>query len=430
MLRTGGAAGLGLWAASNGLPAFAQEAAPELDLPQGAAGKLTVIHRTEYFEAAQNLFRDTVTKFADRQQCRARHLDHQPRIVRRLPGQDVGRGARPAIRPTSPIPATSPYRRCTCWACSKTSTTWSRKPSAKYGNVMRGINAEKIGKIDGKLDGRSPSSPTPPAPSSAATSWRKRASIRQTLDTWEKRREAALAISDPDNEFWGWGVTVNQSGDGWGMASGILNAFGGHFTDATGTKVEFDSPETVAAYRVRPRDLRPQRQVCRHAAAGRRKLGRHLQQRGLSRRQHRLYAQRLLGLCGGQARQQPGVPEHHPAAPAQCQQRRQPRRRCGRRLADDLQGRAQCRTRQEAGARPARSGQLHPDVGGCRRAVHAGLREPVDGRTDRSRSRTTRSSRIRSALPSRSSARPGRPSRPPRSTPSAPRACWNSRWAM
>ena len=65
VLRTGGAAGLGLWAASNGLPVFAQDApAPELDLPQGAAGKLTVIHRTEYFEAAQNLFRDTVTKFA------------------------------------------------------------------------------------------------------------------------------------------------------------------------------------------------------------------------------------------------------------------------------------------------------------------------------------------------------------------------------
>ena len=46
ILRGSGAAGLGLWAASNGLPAFAQEAAPELDLPQGAAGKLTVIHRT------------------------------------------------------------------------------------------------------------------------------------------------------------------------------------------------------------------------------------------------------------------------------------------------------------------------------------------------------------------------------------------------
>ena len=64
VLRTGGAAGLGVWAASHGLPAFAQDAAPEMELPQGAAGKLTVIHRTEYFEAAQTLFRQTVEQFA------------------------------------------------------------------------------------------------------------------------------------------------------------------------------------------------------------------------------------------------------------------------------------------------------------------------------------------------------------------------------
>jgi multiple sugar transport system substrate-binding protein len=63
VLKTGGAAGLGLWAASHGLPVLAQDQ-PEADLPTGAAGKLTVIHRTEYFEAAQNLFRDAVTKFA------------------------------------------------------------------------------------------------------------------------------------------------------------------------------------------------------------------------------------------------------------------------------------------------------------------------------------------------------------------------------
>ena len=45
ILRGGSAAGLGLLVGSRGLPAFAQEAAPELDLPTGAAGKLTVSHR-------------------------------------------------------------------------------------------------------------------------------------------------------------------------------------------------------------------------------------------------------------------------------------------------------------------------------------------------------------------------------------------------
>jgi multiple sugar transport system substrate-binding protein len=31
-----------------------------LPIPQGAAGKLTVIHKTEYFEAVQKLFREDV----------------------------------------------------------------------------------------------------------------------------------------------------------------------------------------------------------------------------------------------------------------------------------------------------------------------------------------------------------------------------------
>src|SRR6185312_8086390 len=49
-----------------GLPALAQDAkpAPDAPLPVGGSGKLTVIHRTEYFEAAQTAFRDTVTEFA------------------------------------------------------------------------------------------------------------------------------------------------------------------------------------------------------------------------------------------------------------------------------------------------------------------------------------------------------------------------------
>jgi multiple sugar transport system substrate-binding protein len=119
---------------------------------------------------------------------------------------------------------------------------------AKYGNVMQGINAEKIGKIDGKWVA---------IPFIANTTGvfirgdklKEKGIDPASLTTWEARREAALAISDPANEFWGWGLTVNQSGDGWGVASGIVNAFGGHFTDETGQKVTFNSPETVAAYK-------------------------------------------------------------------------------------------------------------------------------------------------------------------------------------
>ena len=64
----------------------------------------------------------------------------------------------------------------------------------------------------------------------------------------EQRRDAALAISDPDGEFWGWGVTPNQSGDGWGFLMLVINNFGGHYTDESGQVVQFNTPETVAAY--------------------------------------------------------------------------------------------------------------------------------------------------------------------------------------
>ncbi len=67
------------------------------------------------------------------------------------------------------------------------------------------------------------------------------------LETYEQRREAALAISDPDNQFWGWGLTPNQSGDGYGFLMDVINNFGGSYTDESGLVVTFDSPETLAA---------------------------------------------------------------------------------------------------------------------------------------------------------------------------------------
>jgi multiple sugar transport system substrate-binding protein len=67
-----------------------------------------------------------------------------------------------------------------------------------------------------------------------------------SLKTFSDRREAALAASGPD--FYGWGLTPNQSGDGYGYLVLLIQAFGGHFTDETGQIVQFNSPETVAAY--------------------------------------------------------------------------------------------------------------------------------------------------------------------------------------
>ncbi len=47
--------------------------------------------------------------------------------------------------------------------------------------------------------------------------------------------------------MWGWGLTLNKSGDGHTNITNIIQNFGGRFVDKTGTKITFNSPETVAA---------------------------------------------------------------------------------------------------------------------------------------------------------------------------------------
>jgi multiple sugar transport system substrate-binding protein len=64
---------------------------------------------------------------------------------------------------------------------------------------------------------------------------------------FETMRESALAISKPDENLWGWGVTVNRSGDGNAVVQNVIFRYGGHLQDETGDKVTFNSPETVEA---------------------------------------------------------------------------------------------------------------------------------------------------------------------------------------
>jgi multiple sugar transport system substrate-binding protein len=59
-------------------------------------------------------------------------------------------------------------------------------------------------------------------------------------------RDAALKASNPDNQMWGWGITINKSGDGHAMVMLAIQAFGGSVVDKTGKKVVFNSPQTVA----------------------------------------------------------------------------------------------------------------------------------------------------------------------------------------
>ena len=65
--------------------------------------------------------------------------------------------------------------------------------------------------------------------------------------TFQEWLEACLKVSDPSKKHWGWGNTVNRSGDGQTMVYSVLFQAGARVTTAD-NKVAFMSDETVAAY--------------------------------------------------------------------------------------------------------------------------------------------------------------------------------------
>ena len=65
--------------------------------------------------------------------------------------------------------------------------------------------------------------------------------------TWEELRDYALEVSDPAQRRFGWGMTVNRSGDANGFIESVINAYGGAIADNTGQTVVLNSPETVEA---------------------------------------------------------------------------------------------------------------------------------------------------------------------------------------
>lgn len=226
------------------IPAFAQD--KDMPLPQGAAGKLTVIHRTEYFEQAQTLFRETVTKFAAANNAQLDISTTNPESFGDFLGKmtaAVKAGNPPDFAYTSNVSIAQMH----LLDLLEDVTDIVDEAVSRYGNIMPGINAPQNGRFDGKWKA------VPFLGSSTAYPFRGDKLAAKSIDpatllNLDQRREAAVAISDHGAEFWGWGLTPNQSGDGYGFVIQVIQAFGGHYTDETGKIVQFNSPETVAAY--------------------------------------------------------------------------------------------------------------------------------------------------------------------------------------
>jgi multiple sugar transport system substrate-binding protein len=244
-LRAAAATGAGV-AAAGALPALAQDATPTpLPLPEGSAGTLTIIHRTEYFEAIQTQWVDAVNAFAADNGLKAELSTANPEAFGDFLGKmqaAVAAGNPPDLAYQTNIS----NQNMAVLGIVEDVGDVVEEAQNQVGKLLTGVNADTnctyqdvwyavpyIGNGQGifmrgdKLDetGMKP----------------------EDLPTWDDRRDACLAMSDPAGEFWGWGLTINQSGDGYGFLVGLIQSFGGHFTDETGTIVQFDSPETVAA---------------------------------------------------------------------------------------------------------------------------------------------------------------------------------------
>lgn len=243
VLRGTGAAGLGLWAAGNGLPVFAQD---DMALPTGASGKLTVIHRREYFEAAENLFRQTVTDFAAANNV---ELDISATNAESF-GDFLGKmtaAVRAGNPPDFAYTTNVSVSQMHLLDIAEDVTDVVEEAERRYGAVMPGINAANNARFDGRWKA------IPYIGSTTAFLFRKDKLAEKgidpaTLTDLNSRREAALAISDPANDFYGWGLTPNQGGDGNGFLVAVFQAFGAHYTDETGQVVTFNTPEMVEAY--------------------------------------------------------------------------------------------------------------------------------------------------------------------------------------
>jgi multiple sugar transport system substrate-binding protein len=243
-LRAAGA-GVAFYATGRGFtPLFAQDpTATPAPLPVGQEGTLTLIHKTEYFEQVQTMFRDEVVNYVGSTGMELDLSTANPEVFGDFTAKMLA--AVEAGNPPDAAYHTLRIQQMYALDIVEDVTDVVEQAISLYGAVVP-KNAEFNGLIDGKWWGV-PYMSTAPA-------WFARRDLFEAkdidivaADTWDARREAALAVSDPDNNIWGWGLTINRSGDAHGMIMAIIHAFGGSIVDETGLHVTFNSPETVAA---------------------------------------------------------------------------------------------------------------------------------------------------------------------------------------
>jgi multiple sugar transport system substrate-binding protein len=241
-LRVSAGTGAGLLAAGTGLIRAQDATATPLPLPEGVEGTLTVIHRTEYFEVVQNMFRESVEQFAEDRGIDLDISTANPELFGDFIAKMVAavQAGNPPDLSYNQLSIPLMYSQ----DILEDVTDVVEEAISRYGNVV-----PAIAEFNGKIDGRWWAVPF----MSVTGAWFARKDVFEdagidvySLETWDDHRDAALAASNPDNQMWGWGFTVNRSGDAHGLIDSVIKAFGGTISDETGLVVNFNSPETVA----------------------------------------------------------------------------------------------------------------------------------------------------------------------------------------
>ena len=234
-----------LIAANSGLVGAQDPTATPLPLPEGAEGKLTIIHKTEYFAEVQDLFRTNVEQFAAERGIDLDISTANPEIF----GDFLAKMAAAVQAGNPPDLAYHVMSIPQMYALDLVEDVSDLVEQAisSYGLVV-----PKIAEFNAKIDGKWWAVPF----MSVTGAWFARRDLFEavgidvdTLETWDQRRDAALAVSDPDNNIWGWGFSINRSGDAHGLILGVIQGFGGSITDETGLNVTFNSPGTVEGVR-------------------------------------------------------------------------------------------------------------------------------------------------------------------------------------
>lgn len=241
---TGGALAISALAAcvpGGGAPAPEADAGAGADAPAAEPGSLWVLHKQDFYPQYNEFIRQHVVDFAAEN-----NIQLDIAYTAGFGGGDIVKVAAAVQAGESPdvwIDNVSPFQLYQL-GLTQPVTDLQNEVNAKWGTPAPRANKEAF--LDGEYVGcilhcRSDGG------------WSRNdvfgaAGIDQsTIRTYDELREAAMAVSDPAKEMWGWGMTVNRGGDGNWFITRVLHGWGATWVDETGQFVTLDSPEAVAA---------------------------------------------------------------------------------------------------------------------------------------------------------------------------------------